>query len=390
MNDSELLKKLIFWRRTIHQYPELGNHEFKTADFIEKNLKQLKIPFKRLTKTGIAAVLNNPKSAIRNPQSKCIALRADMDALPLHEKNPSPYRSKNPGVMHACGHDAHVAMLLGAATLLAEKKDLNGTVKLLFQPNEEGAGGALDLIQKGVMKNPKVHAVFGLHVNPRLPAGTIGIKEGPLMAAVDKFTIEIIGKGGHAAYPHEGRDPIPVTAEIIQALQTILSRKIDPVEPAVVTIGTIQGGSRYNILAEKVTLTGTVRTLSESVHAKIPKIMREVLAGICKAHGIAFKLQYDIIGSVLSNSESMTDFARKTAERIFEKSKLYPLKNPSMGGEDFAEYLKFSPGCFIYIGTGSKSNKGLIPWHHPEFDIEEYAMPVGSKLLAGIAEDFLK
>ncbi len=381
MNEKKLLEKLIAIRRQIHRYPELGNQEFKTASFIEKNLRELKIPHQRVNQTGILAT-------IQGKNSQCVALRADMDALPLTEKRKSAYASKIPGVMHACGHDAHVAMLLGAAALLAEKNDLGGTVKFFFQPNEEGAGGAKEMIKKGVMKG--VQAVFGLHVNPRYPSGTVALKGGPLMAAVGKFSIDIIGQGGHAAYPHEGKDAVPIACEIVQALQTIASRKIDPIEPVVVTIGTIHGGTRFNILADKVSLTGTVRTLSEKIHRTIPKLIEQIARGVAQAHGARIEFKYEILGSVLSNSKAETDFARETAVKLVGGKRVLNLKSASMGGEDFAEYLQLAPGCFIYIGVGSRSLRTETPWHHPEFGLDESAMPVGSKLLAALCEEYFK
>ncbi len=385
MIDKKLLKKLVQIRRTIHQYPELGNNEFKTAALIEKTLKEFGIPHKRIGRTGVVGILKGNSS--RAP-SKCVALRADMDALPLTEKGNKSYKSKIPGVMHACGHDAHVSMLLGAAALLRNKK-FPGTIKFMFQPNEEGAGGAIQLINKRIMKNPKVDAVFGLHVNPRLRVGTIGIKPGPLMAAVDKFTIQITGRGGHAAYPHEGCDAIPIACEAVLALQTIVSRRTDPVDSAVLTVGTIQSGTRYNILSETATLTGTVRTLSEPLHRKVPRWMKQILDGVTQAHGASYQLNYEVLGSVLSNSKEMAALAKKVGRRLIDAPKVISLETASMGGEDFAEYLKEAPGCFIYIGTGSASKSKLVPWHHPEFDLNETAMPVGSKLLADIALEFL-
>lgn len=395
MGDHELLKKLIQIRRTIHQNPELGGLEFKTAKFIEQNLKRLRIPYKRMGKTGIVATLSNrqvpssPSSLRWREGKKCVALRADMDALPLTEKRKSFYSSRNSGVMHACGHDAHVAMLLGTAMLLSEKKNFDGTVKFFFQPDEEGAGGAKQLIFAGAMKNPKVDAVFGLHVNPRFPTGTVALKSGPLMAAVDKFEIELLGAGGHAAYPHEGTDAILLAAEIVSALQSIVSRKVDPLEPAVLTVGTIQGGTRFNILADRVKMTGTVRTLSENVHKKIPRWIREIVSGICKTSGAKFKMTYQVIGSVLTNSRQMAELAEKTALELVGRKRVILLDRASMGGEDFAEYLKFVPGCFLYVGTGNRKLKTEFPWHHPEFEIDERALPVGARLLAGIAQQFL-
>ena len=382
MNDAQLLKKLVALRRAIHRNPELGNREFKTAALVEKTLRGLRIPRRRISPTGVVATLSSGRG-------KCVALRADMDALPLDEQNRTPYRSQVPGVMHACGHDAHVAMLLGAAALLSEKRDFKGTVRFLFQPNEEGAGGAKGLIKGGCMKNPTVDAVFGLHVNPRLPAGAVGLKPGPLMAAVDQFSIEIAGKGGHAAYPHEGVDAIPVAAELVQALQAVVSRKIDPLDAAVLTIGTIKGGTRFNILAESVELSGTVRTLSEKAHREIPRLIRRTAEGVCRAHGARARVRYQVLGSVLSNTPAMVEFSRRVASGLFGARRVLSLETATMGGEDFAEYLQSAPGCFIYIGTGPGEGRNLVPWHHPAFDIDESALPVGSKLLAGLARDFL-
>src|SRR3989338_1005677 len=386
MTEAQFLQKLIFWRREIHKNPELGGQEFKTKKLIEKTLKEFGIPYKKISKTGILAFLNRSKSA----NDPCIALRSDMDALPLNEISKKNYASKNPGIMHACGHDAHVAMLLGACIKLYKNKDLKGIVKFFLQPNEEGAGGAKELIQEGVMQNPKVNGIFGLHVNPRLSSGKIGLKSGPLMAAVDQFEIKIFGNGGHAAYPHEGKDALLIGAEIVQALQTIVSRKIDPVEPCVVTVGTFQSGSRYNILAGDATLTGTVRTLSEKIHRKIPKLIHQIVQGICKAHQARFKISYNILGSVLSNHKEMTELAKDTAQELFGKECVEELEKPSMGGEDFAEYLKIASGCFIYLGVGKNENEPMFPWHHPQFDLDESSLPKGADLLAGIAKKFLK
>ncbi|OGR82311.1 MAG: hypothetical protein A2636_01245 [Elusimicrobia bacterium RIFCSPHIGHO2_01_FULL_64_10] len=379
--NDDLKRELTAIRRQIHRYPELGGREFRTAGLVERTLRSWGIPSRRLTPTGIVAVMPG--------RGRCVALRADMDALPLAEDPARPYASRNPGAMHACGHDAHVAMLLGAARILSRKKRPAGTVKFFFQPNEEGAGGAKSMISKGAMDRPKVDAVFGLHVNPRLPAGTVGVKAGPVMAAVDRFEISVLGKGGHAAYPHEGRDALFIASEIVVALQSVVSRDLDPVEPAVLTVGTFNSGTGFNILAGTAVLTGTVRTLSEKAHGRIPRVMRRIVHGICRAHGARAGIKYERIGSVLRNSRALAELARDEAVRLFGPRRVRRLESPSMGGEDFSEYLRRAPGCFIYIGTAGRNPDSRLPWHHPRFDIDESALPAGSELLARLAESSL-
>jgi amidohydrolase len=278
-------------------------------------------------------------------------------------------------------------MVLTAALALAEERDsLRGSVKFLFQPDEEGAGGAKILIRGGALKN--VEAIFGIHVNPRLPAGTIGIKPGPLMASVDRFTIDILGEGGHGAYPHEGRDAVVIAAQVVSALQTLASRRIDPVDPVVVTIGTIEGGRRFNVLAESVRMTGTVRTLSHDLQRRMPGLMEEVIAGVTKAHGARYKLDYEVLGHPLVNDAQMAALATEAAERAVGRRNVLRLDRPSMGGEDFSEYLDRVPGCFAYLGTGA-DQRTKRPWHHPSFFLHEGSLEVGVKFLCALARESL-
>ncbi|MGQ0644955.1 MAG: M20 metallopeptidase family protein, partial [Elusimicrobiota bacterium] len=307
MTDRELLKTAVGLRRRIHREPELGGLEVKTTDLVVRTLKSAGIAVRRFRPTGAAGLLAGPKG------SPCVALRADMDALPLQERTVWAHRSRRANVMHACGHDAHTAMALTAALALARERDLAGSVKFIFQPDEEGAGGAKRMVRQGVMAKPRVDAVFGVHVNPRLPAGVIGVKPGPLMAAVDRFTVELFGEGGHGAYPHEGRDAVVMAAEAVSALQSIVSRRVDPVEPVVLTIGTIEGGRRFNVLAESAVLGGTVRTLSESWRRRLPVMMREILGGVARAHGGRFRLTYENLGKALVNDSAMAETAARAA-----------------------------------------------------------------------------
>ncbi len=384
---KDIGKKIIEVRRKIHRYPELGNEEFKTATVIEQTLKQAGIGTKRLNKTGVVGLLSSPSSVLGS--SRCIAFRADIDALPIEEKTNKPYASKMKGKMHACGHDGNTAAVLGAALILARgKNEFPGKVKFIFQPNEESAGGAEELIKAGVLDNPKVSAIVGIHVNSRLPSGKIGIRYGGMFAAVDRFSLRIIGEGGHGAAPHEGKDAVTIAGQVIQALQNIVSRQIDPLEPVVITIGTIKGGERFNILAQEVEMTGTVRTLNEKIHRQVPRLIEKTVKNICSAWGAGYELKYEVIGYPLTNSGKLVEFCEEVAEKTLGRESVQRIAKPSMGGEDFAEYVKYVPGSFLYLGT-NKNKDTAYTWHHPKFDIDESALFIGAKLLAEIALNYL-
>ena len=383
---NKIFPELLRLRREFHQYPELAFTEFKTSERVAKELKKLGLQVKSgIAKTGVVGILSVKK------KGKTVALRADMDALPIQEQTNFPYKSKTKGLMHACGHDAHMACVIGAATILSElKKELNGNVKFIFQPSEESPpGGAKPMIQEGVLKNPNVSGIFGLHCDSSIPVGRIGVKEGPFMAQADSFDITIKGVSGHGARPHDGIDAILVAAQVIQALQTIVSRKIDPVQPVVVSVGKIEGGTKRNIICDKVTLEGTARSLNKEVAKRIPVLLKNIISGVTRSAGASFELNYSLGYPVLINNPQATDMARVTIEGMFGKQAIFEIKKPLMGAEDFAYYLEKVPGSFLRLGIRNPEKGAIYPWHHPKFTVDEDAIKIGSSVLAGVAFDFL-
>jgi len=370
-------------RRHIHKNPELSGKEYNTANFIETKLKEIGLSFSRAAKTGVAALLKGAKPG------KTVALRADIDALPITEENKIFYKSSTDGVMHACGHDSHIAILLGAAKLLSLKKNkLKGNVKFIFQPAEEVAGGAKKMIKAGVLKNPKPDMILGMHVCPWLKSGKVGIKYGAMMAAVDKFEIKFKGLIAHGAYPHLGKDALAAAANFISGVQTIVSREIDPVDNAVVTIGQISGGAAYNIICEEVKIVGTVRSVSKKTRLRIKQSILNKLKGVEAFFGVKCKADYQSYDSPLINSKEITDICRKTAIEFYGENNVEILESPSMGGEDFASYLEKIPGNFMYIGS-SNNAKTSYPWHHCNFNIDEKILPQAAKYAAFTVEKIL-
>jgi amidohydrolase len=379
-----LKEKLVALRRQIHRYPELGTREFKTAALVEKTLAAAGVSTRRIAGTGVVGIIAGRKKGVAG---RVIALRADMDALPIQECTGKAYASRCAGIMHACGHDANTAMLLGAAMALAGQREFfGGKVKLVFQPNEESSGGAKSMIKAGVLKKPDIDAIVGIHVSPWLATGTLGLKRGEMMAAVDRFTIEISGDGGHGAYPHLGKDAIVIAAQVVTALQAVVARENDPVDPAVITVGTINGGERFNILCGRVTMVGTVRTLNKNVRRAIRLKMERKVHGIARAFGAVGTIVWENLGVPLINDPQMLDLCRRSGESVLGKNRVRLLEKPSMGGEDFAEYLQRVPGCFMYVGCGRGN---VYPWHHEKFDIDENVLSVGANLLADIAKRYL-
>jgi amidohydrolase len=371
----ELEKRLISIRRHLHQYPELSNEEFETTKSIQKWLGEEGIEIRNTgLKTGVFADIKGGKPGLT------VAIRADIDALPIEEQTGLPFASKVKGVMHACGHDFHTAAVIGAAYLLKEfQSELNGTVRLIFQPAEESGGGAAHVIKDGQIGD--VAAIIGLHNKPNLPVGTIGIKEGPLMAAVDRFQIVLQGKGSHAAIPHSGKDPIAAAAQLITALQTIVSRNVSPLESAVVSVTRITGGNTWNVIPGNVTLEGTIRTFESTIREEIKDKFYSIVNHIAAAFSQEATIDWFPGPPALHNHPAVTEMASRSA---LGQSLHVINPEPSMGGEDFAYYLQHIPGTFAFFGTNGNED-----WHHPAFTVDEKSIIKAAHFLFESAKDLL-
>ncbi|RXZ81185.1 amidohydrolase [Paenibacillaceae bacterium] len=381
---NDLKPQLVAWRRDFHQHPETGFKEFRTAAIVAEHLRSLGLEVEtNVGKTGVVALLRGKQPG------PTIGLRADMDALPIQDEKSVIYCSKHPGTAHLCGHDAHTSMLMGAAQLLTKLgQPEKGNIKFIFQPAEEGLAGAKAMIDDGLLENPKVDAVAGLHVFPRLSTGRFSVTNGDAFASADAIEITIIGKGGHAARPHETVDAIAVSAQVISALQHIASRLIDPLEPVVVTIGKIEGGSMGTAIASEVKMTGTVRTLSASVRKQIPELLHQVIGGITQSFGAEYKLNFGMGYPVVHNNEEMVRLFATTSELLF-KEKRWEYVKPSTGGEDFAFYAERVPGVFFRLGASNDQADTRYPLHHPKFDLDEEALPLGTAMLSAMALSYL-
>ncbi|WP_371372723.1 M20 family metallopeptidase [Sporomusa aerivorans] len=372
------LTRMIEWRRHFHAYPELSGDEYQTREFVVKQLREMGIHTR--TFSSHAGVLGTIEG---RSQGGVIALRADMDALPIQEINDVAYKSTKPGVMHACGHDGHMAVLLGTAEALQQGRDKwSGTIKLFFQPAEEAAphGGAPSMIKDGVLETPAVDAIFGLHMWPELPCGVIGIRRGAIMASSDRFTLRIFGAGAHAASPHEGNDAIAMTADILNALSRIIHRQLDPRETATISVGTVHGGERYNVIAKEVTLEGTVRTLNEEIRRTIPEKMRQMITGVCSGYGGTFQLDYQFGYPCLHNSADEASVVIMTASRLLKSEHILLDIKPNLGAEDFAYYTQQIPGAYFMLGCGIKDSE-LKYLHNGSFDMDERALLIGAQIL---------
>lgn len=375
---DEILPGLIADRRYLHENPELGCEEFVTSAFVIDRLTALGVEDIRvgINVTGVTGLIRGTAAA--NGSERVVLVRADMDALPIHEENDVEYRSQVDGKMHACGHDAHTAILLGSArTLMGRRDEFAGTIKLLFQPSEErGPGGARMMIEEGVLEDPHVDACFALHMAQDAPLGTIIVKDGPLLAASDRFSIEIQGKGGHAAHPDKTVDPVVVGAHVITALQSIVSRNVDPIEPAVVTVGSLHAGHAANVIPDTAQIFGTVRTLNPEVQALIVRRLAEIASGVCAAMGASATFDYTYGVPATINAPAAVALVREAATQVVGPDKVIT-PNPSMGGEDFSFFLRERPGAMFMVGSNNP-DKGLT-WghHHPRFDIDEASLAIG-------------
>lgn len=363
--------------------------EFRTRDRIVGYLTDMQIPYRIVAGTGVVGLIEGQGE--RQEPTKTVALRADMDALPIFEQNDTPYRSTVDGCMHACGHDVHMTVLLGAARILSERKNtFAGSVKLLFQPAEETVGGAVPMITEGVLDNPQVDAIFGLHVAPDLAVGQIGLKYGQMNASSDTLKLTIRGENAHGAYPHMGKDAIVIAAQVIVALQTIVSRNVDPRLSAVLSLGTIQGGTQGNILADEVRLTGTVRTLDRQVRTLVKQRVAEVARYTAQGLGGDAVVEWEEGYTSLVNHQGMVDLVRDCAEGLLGHANVRINQLPSLGVEDFAFFLERVPGAFFQLGCRNEQLGYTYPLHHPRFGVDEDCLGVGVAMQVYNALTFLE
>jgi len=366
------LERLIATRRDLHRHPELAYEERRTAGIVAERLRGEGLSAREgVARTGVTADLGAAR----------LLVRADMDALPLQEDNAAPYASQVPGVMHACGHDGHVAISLAVAARLARQPP-SGGVRLLYQPAEEGANGAGACVRDGVLDG--VSKAVGLHLWTSLPVGTVGVNRGALMAAVDEFTIDVEGRGGHGAAPHETADPILAAARIVEALQSVVSREINPLDAAVVTVATIHGGTAFNVIPGTVRLTGTARSFSEITGRALPQKIERIVMGTASACGVRASLRYERLNGATVNDPAVADRVIDVARRLLGEENV-ETDTRSLGGEDFAEFLNRVPGCFFFVGAGKEGDPR--PHHSPDFDIDERSLAVGVAVMEAVIRD---
>ena len=383
---NDLFADLKRIRHTIHANPELSFQEFETSNFVASELTKLNIPFTQgMAGTGIVALIEG-----KNPTKKYLAIRSELDALPITEINDAPYKSKNEGIMHACGHDVHTAALLGVAHIMNElRNEWEGSLKLIFQPGEEmHPGGGSMMIAEGVLSNPKVDAILALHVYPHLPAGVVGFRSGQYMASTDEIHIEIEGKGGHAALPHQTIDPIAISAQIIVALQQVISRRSNPIIPSVLSFGKISGGTVNNVIPDKVEIAGTLRTMDENWRAEAHDLIKEIVTNTASAFGAKATVDIPKGYPSLFNDEKLTEQVRGFAKEFLGEENVRQL-SLRMTADDFAFYGQEIPGCYFRLGTNTNNEKHTASVHNAHFDIDENALKTGVGLMSYAAYSYL-
>ncbi|NSW91843.1 MAG: amidohydrolase [Firmicutes bacterium] len=397
---EEIFEKLVAVRRRIHKYPELGLDTYKTSEYITDYLQQLGIEVTQIaSKAGVVGLIRGEKRVENlgksigksNNTEKTIALRADIDALPINEENKCDYKSDIPGVMHACGHDFHVSCLIGAAEILSRFKDkFTGNVKLLFQPGEENIGGASVMIKEGVLNNPDVDVCAALHAWPDIPAGKIAVKTGPVFSAIRNFKVTIIGKGGHGAVPQGTTDPIIIGCNIVNALQTIVSRRVDPFDPAVVSVCSFNAGTSVNVIPDTAVIGGTIRAFDANLKAYIEKTLCDISEGIAKAMGAEVQINFIDHSPPVINDAELTKLFISSASKIVGKDNVIIADRPSMVSEDFALFSEKVPSVYFWIGCRNEE-KGIInPLHSPIFQGDEECIKIGAAVFAQFALDYLK
>ena len=383
-------EEIAAWRQELHQNPQTMYEEEFASALIAKKLDEWGIPYKKgYATTGIVATIEGQKT----DSGKALALRADMDALDIHEKTNLSYASKNEGKMHACGHDGHMACLLGAAKYMAENRNFNGKVHLIFQPAEEGGNGAHKMIEEGIFKDFSCDYVFGLHNWPTEPAGKICMRTGPLMASVDEFNIKVTGKGGHAAMPSGTIDPVIISSQIVMALQSIVSRNVDPIETAVLSVTNLNAGTgAFNIIPDTATLHGTVRTFNNDMRKLIKERMQAIAENIAASFGASIEMTYDFQTDATVNSEDGIELAASAAASVVGSENVDTNCTPTMAGEDFGAFLVEKPGAFIFVGQGHPDNpehNNNRELHNPHYDFNDDIIPIGSSYFVELAKTYM-
>jgi amidohydrolase len=380
---ADFADDLTAWRRDLHQHPEIGFEEHRTSRVVAEKLRSWGIEVTAgIAGTGLVGTLRNGQS------NRAIGIRADMDALEMEEANDFPHRSVNPGRMHACGHDGHTTMLLGAARYLAETRNFDGTVHFIFQPAEEGGGGGRVMVEEGLFERFPCDMVFGAHNDTSIPVGQMTAVAGTVSAISDRFWIRIFGRGGHAARPHNAIDPITVGAQIVGSLQTVVARRIDPLDSAVLSITQFHAGSTGNVIPDSAVLNGTVRTLKPQTQDLVERLMGEFVAQIAAANGARAELEYNRGYPSVVNAPEATERAARAAERLLGQGRVIRERPPGMGGEDFSYMAQKVPGCFVRIGQAG-AERGRVPVHHPNYDFNDEILPIGASFWSTLVEQEL-